>query len=203
MTYNWDPEKNRRNIARHGIEFADAVRIFESPTVENADDRFDYGEILVYAIGLVEGIEITVIYTDVSASIRRIISAWRAEEMREKHTGKVSDMNSTDWERLRSRTDQQIRRAIEDDSDVQPTDAAFWKDAHVVIPQPKQTITIRLDADLLAWLRRQKGYQTRINAVLRSYMNANLAPKNAPSPGSARPTAGRRRQSTGTARPPR
>jgi len=109
-------------------------------------------------------------------------------------------MNSTDWERFRSRTDRQIRRAIEADPDVQPSDAAFWKDAHVVIPQPKQTITIRLDADLLEWLRRQKGYQTRINAVLRSYMNANLAPKNALSPGSARSTAGRRPQSTGTAR---
>jgi uncharacterized protein (DUF4415 family) len=39
----------------------------------------------------------------------------------------------------------------------------------------KQTITIRLDADLLEW-RKQKGYQTRINAVLRTYMDANLAP---------------------------
>jgi uncharacterized protein (DUF4415 family) len=37
------------------------------------------------------------------------------------------------------------------------------------------TITIRLDADLLEWLRKQKGYQTRINAVLRSYMDASLA----------------------------
>ena len=42
-----------------------------------------------------------------------------------------------------------------------------------MIPEAKQTITIRLDADLLAWLRRQKGYQTRINAVLRSYMEAS------------------------------
>jgi uncharacterized protein (DUF4415 family) len=44
----------------------------------------------------------------------------------------------------------------------------------VVIPAPKQTITIRLDADLLEWLRKQKGYQTRINAVLRTFMDASL-----------------------------
>jgi uncharacterized protein (DUF4415 family) len=31
---------------------------------------------------------------------------------------------------------------------------------------------MRLDADLLKWLRQQKGYQTRINAVLRTYMDA-------------------------------
>ena len=53
-----------------------------------------------------------------------------------------------------------------------PTDAAFWKKARVVIPKTKQTITIGLDADLLDWLRKQKGYQTLINAVLRTYMEA-------------------------------
>jgi uncharacterized protein (DUF4415 family) len=41
------------------------------------------------------------------------------------------------------------------------------------MPRPKQTVTIRLDADLLEWLRAQKGYQTRINAVLRGWMEAN------------------------------
>jgi len=43
------------------------------------DDRFDYGEVRVYAIGIINEIEITVIYTDVSRTERRIISAWRAE----------------------------------------------------------------------------------------------------------------------------
>jgi uncharacterized protein (DUF4415 family) len=94
--------------------------------------------------------------------------------MREKRTGKFSVKQGTDWKRLRSMSDRQIRRAIESDPEVRPTDAAFWKHARVVIPVPKQTITIRLDADLLEWLRKQKGYQTRINAVLRTYMDANL-----------------------------
>jgi uncharacterized DUF497 family protein len=43
------------------------------------DDRFDYGEIRVYAIGLVNGVEITVVYTDKGDDERRIISAWRSE----------------------------------------------------------------------------------------------------------------------------
>ena len=55
------------------------MRIFEGPTVEKVDDRFDYGEIRVYAIGLVNGLEITVIYTDRDNDERHIISAWRAE----------------------------------------------------------------------------------------------------------------------------
>ncbi len=56
-----------------------AIRIFSGPTVEKVDDRNDYGEIRVYAIGIVNGVEITVIYADVSTTERRMISAWRAE----------------------------------------------------------------------------------------------------------------------------
>jgi uncharacterized DUF497 family protein len=79
MIYIWDEAKNRRNIKDHGIAFEDAKRIFESPTVERIDDRFEYGEVRVYAIGLVNGLEITVIYTDCGDDERRIISAWRSE----------------------------------------------------------------------------------------------------------------------------
>ncbi len=79
MNFVWDQRKNRANLARHGIAFEDAIRIFEGPTLEKVDDRFDYGESRVYAIGVVNGMEITLIYTDVSEIERRIISAWRAE----------------------------------------------------------------------------------------------------------------------------
>ena len=42
------------------------------------------------------------------------------------------------------------------------------------MPRAKKTVTVRLDADLLEWFRRNRGYQTRINAVLRAYMNAEV-----------------------------
>jgi len=83
MRYTWDEEKNHRNIELHGIDFEDAVRIFAGPTVETRDDRFDYGEDRVYAIGQVNGFLITMIYTDRKNENkdeeRRIISAWRSE----------------------------------------------------------------------------------------------------------------------------
>lgn len=94
--------------------------------------------------------------------------------MKEKRTGKPAVKERTDWKRLRSLSDRQIRSAIDSDAEAQPTDAEFWKKARVVIPKTKRTITIRLDVDLLEWLRKEKGYQTRINAVLRTYMDANL-----------------------------
>jgi uncharacterized protein (DUF4415 family) len=93
--------------------------------------------------------------------------------MNEKHIGKVSSRRGgTEWERVRSLKDKAIRSALETDPEVRPTDVNFWRKAKVVLPRPKETVTLRLDADLLAWLRRQKGYQTRINAVLRTYMEA-------------------------------
>ena len=79
MRYTWTDEKYRDNLRHHHIAFEDAIRIFEGPTVERIDDRFDYGEVRVYAIGLVNGLEMTVIYTDRDDDERRIISAWRAE----------------------------------------------------------------------------------------------------------------------------
>ena len=78
----------------------------------------------------------------------------------------------TDWKRLRSLTDAQIRRAVSRDPAAHPTDEAFWTTAKLVLPRPKKTVTMRLDADLLDWFRANRGYQTRINAILRAYMNA-------------------------------
>jgi uncharacterized DUF497 family protein len=79
MRYTWTEGKNRRNLKLHGIAVEDAVSIFDGPTLEQVDNRFDYGERRVYAIGVVNGLEITVIYTDREEDERRIISAWRSE----------------------------------------------------------------------------------------------------------------------------
>jgi uncharacterized protein (DUF4415 family) len=69
-------------------------------------------------------------------------------------------------------TPAEIRRGILADPDARPTGNEFWKLAQVVMPEPKEIVTMRLDADLLRWLRRSPGYQTRINAILRAYMQA-------------------------------
>lgn len=78
MRFTWDRDKNFINVRRHKIAFADAARIFEGPTVERPDDRFHYGEVRIHAVGLVSGVEITVIYTDREDDERHIISAWRS-----------------------------------------------------------------------------------------------------------------------------
>ena len=78
----------------------------------------------------------------------------------------------TDWAKLRRLNPGRIRKGIAADPEVHATDAEFWKSAKVVMPTPKEIVTMRLDADLLRWFRQQRGYQTRINAILRAYMQA-------------------------------
>jgi uncharacterized protein (DUF4415 family) len=81
----------------------------------------------------------------------------------------------TDWKRLGAMTDADIRRGIRCDPDAAPeADAAWLRGAKIVIPEPKKAVSIRLDRDINEWFQRQgKGYQTRINAVLRAYVDAH------------------------------
>jgi uncharacterized protein (DUF4415 family) len=68
-------------------------------------------------------------------------------------------------------TDEEIDRNALSDPDAQPTDEVFWADAEIIIPPKKVSISIRLDADLLEWLKsRHSPYQTLINGILRNYM---------------------------------
>ena len=83
---------------------------------------------------------------------------------------------SGDWEEFKSLSDAEVHRRALADPDAQPTTAEMWKNARVVFPLPKQPTSIRLDPEVLNWFKREgKGYQTRINAVLRTYMEAKSA----------------------------
>ena len=58
-----------------------------------------------------------------------------------------------------------------DFSDIPETDEDFWTTAEVKMPTGKTAISIRLDDDILEFFKKQgKGYQSKINAVLRSYV---------------------------------
>lgn len=77
MNFEWDPEKRRRNIAKHRIDFLDARKVFEQPHFVKRSDR--KGEKRFLATGPVEGRLITVAYTVRGGNIR-IISARKARD---------------------------------------------------------------------------------------------------------------------------
>jgi uncharacterized protein (DUF4415 family) len=79
----------------------------------------------------------------------------------------------TDWDRLRSMTEEEIERNAAEDPDNPPWTDEEWARARVVWPQGKAPVTLRLDRDIIAWFKhRGRGYQTRINAVLRAFVEA-------------------------------
>ena len=80
----------------------------------------------------------------------------------------MSKTSKTDWSRIDKMKDEKI-----DYSDIAELDEAFFKNAEVRMPT-KQSVTIRLDSDVLTWFKEQgKGYQSRINKLLRVYMDAH------------------------------
>lgn len=86
MRYAWDRGKSAQNLRDRGFDFDFATLIFEGPTLEREDNRRDYGERRVVAIGLAQGIALTVVYTDRAESgavVRRMISA-RSSNQRER-----------------------------------------------------------------------------------------------------------------------
>ena len=79
----------------------------------------------------------------------------------------MNKVSKTDWKRLSEMQDKDI-----DTSDISELDDDFFANAKVVLP-PKKSVTMRLDADVLEWFKSEgQGYQTRINQLLRKYMEA-------------------------------
>ncbi|MCK5284640.1 MAG: BrnT family toxin [Alphaproteobacteria bacterium] len=82
--FEWDKNKNKTNIEKHGIGFDTARRIFESPILTWIDNRHNYGEIRRHSIGTIQDIVVlTVIHTDRDGKVR-IISARRANSSERK-----------------------------------------------------------------------------------------------------------------------
>jgi uncharacterized protein (DUF4415 family) len=81
----------------------------------------------------------------------------------------------TDYARFDAMSDDDIARAVESDPTMAPIGSIDWDKVSLVIPPTaKDVITLRLDHDVLDWLRSTgKGYQTRINQVLRAWYEAS------------------------------
>lgn len=81
-------------------------------------------------------------------------------------------IDKTDLERLLNLKDEDINT-----SDIPELGDWFWQNAKVVKPQGKKQLTLRIDHDLVDWFKQQgKGYQSLMNAVLRSYVEAHKKP---------------------------
>ncbi len=100
-----------------------------------------------------------------AAEIRRMVEAGETQ---------------SDWARFDAMTDADIEAQMRDDPDWADFKDVDWSTATIVIPVSKDAISIRLDSDVLDFFKSTgKGYQTRINAVLRHYMHETQKDKKA------------------------
>jgi uncharacterized protein (DUF4415 family) len=77
----------------------------------------------------------------------------------------------TDWAAVDALTDEEIDASMAKDPDWADFRDVDWSEAVLVIPPKKKAISIRVDEDVLDYFKQQgAGYQRRMNAVLRSYM---------------------------------
>lgn len=90
IEFEWDDDKTAANLAKHRVDFIDAAQIFAGPTVQLIDEREDYGEQRVRAIGEHDGRIYVVVYT-IRQSRLRLISAWKAgKNDREKYYARIT-----------------------------------------------------------------------------------------------------------------
>ena len=81
MRFTWDQRKSDANLRQRGFDFDFATLVFDGPSLERDDQRADYGERRIIAVGLADGLHLTVVYTDRIGDrdvIRRIISVRRS-----------------------------------------------------------------------------------------------------------------------------
>ena len=84
MKFEWDEAKRQTNITKHGIDFVDLPPLFDSLTVLEVDDRFDYGETRFITLGMLNGIVFQVVHTETNETIR-LISARKASKYEEEY----------------------------------------------------------------------------------------------------------------------
>ena len=81
--------------------------------------------------------------------------------------------SQTDWARLDAMAEEEVERLAAEDMAELGIDPDWTAHATVVFPRHKERVTVRLDPEVLDWLKAQgRGYQTRINAILRTYYEA-------------------------------
>lgn len=77
MHFVWDEQKRQTNLAKHGLDFADVHKVFEGAIILFEDNRFEYGEQRMVAIGLLDVTVVVVVHVDDDNTIR-IISMRKA-----------------------------------------------------------------------------------------------------------------------------
>lgn len=170
MEFEWDANKAKSNLNKHGIRFEDAVLVFDDPRHLSRQERYENGEYRWQTLGLVHGIVVMKLSVS-SAPARRTEKRGIVMSMVKHKRGNVpalSAQHEAELKALAKKSDDEI-----DYSDIPASENGQWSEAvRGKFFRPLKTqASVRIDADVMEWLKRPgKGYQTRLNAILREAM---------------------------------
>jgi uncharacterized protein (DUF4415 family)/uncharacterized DUF497 family protein len=189
--FEWDPVKSASNLRMHGVSFEIAIRVFADPFALTAQDRIEDSEQRWQTLGA-RSMGASCFWSPTpfgtktrTASPSRSFASFPPERPTGKKRGAMSKKfvrHDVDLANLPPLTEKQKAElaalaarpnAEIDAGDIPSLTEAFWSEAvRGRFYKPiKTSTTVRIDADVLAWLRAQgKGYQSRINAILRREM---------------------------------
>lgn len=174
MLFEWDERKAALNASKHGVPFPYAVRVFLDPHRLDAEDtRRQHGEPRHFTLGKIEGRLYAVAYT-----MREPLSAlFRRAKLTTANGDNTMKQYRLDPKKPRKLTTSEARRldaAPIDYSDIPPLGDEFFKRVTAALPDGKEQLTVRIDADILKWLKATgRGYHTRINRILRAAMEGH------------------------------
>jgi hypothetical protein len=78
VVFTWDEPRRQANLAKHGLDFADAEKVFAGPMVVFEDNRADYGEQRMMGVGLLDYLVVLIVHVEKDETIR-IISMRKAD----------------------------------------------------------------------------------------------------------------------------
>jgi uncharacterized protein (DUF4415 family) len=176
--FGWDPKKRESNLRDQG-SISRTSEEFSTATPSSAD-RIVMAKSGIKSLGTSKSGKSPSPARSAAMSVGSSRRGARAK-MKDENIMIVSrdspTKGRTDWARVDALTDEDIANAVANDPDAVPIDID-WSDAVLVIPSRKKAISIRVDEDVLDYFKSGgEGYQRRINAVLRSYMQQKAKPK--------------------------
>ena len=170
MYFEWDENKNRQNLLKHDVRFETAALVFDDPHALTQRDQPSDDEERWITLGAVgAGVVLFVVHTWRERSGEEVIRVFRHDPRRR---AKGKDMRKLSREQKRDIAAIAAKKEENIDLSEMP-EVVDWSGAEIgkFYRPPKKSVTMRLDQDVLEWLKAYgKGYQTKVNLLLRHAM---------------------------------
>ena len=176
MRFEWDSNKARANLSKHGVSFEDAMVVFDDPLALSVQDRYEGGEERWQTLGMAGGIVLLMVALHGAWRVKPRSSASSQQRGRQGwNGGSMSGVDDARRDRLQALAADESKP---DTSDAPELSEERWKAAKAgrFFRTRQDAVELRVDADIVDWFRRATSeleYETAINDALRAHIVAH------------------------------